>query len=73
MTIAINQGPRLHKHIRNNVYTTRHKNLIKDFNGENKKKNKPLSQNGSNYKTPKDEPNQNLRSRRGFYFNQWKL
>lgn len=38
MTIAINQGPRLHKHIRNNVYTTRYKNLIKILTERTKKK-----------------------------------
>lgn len=42
MTIVINQGPRLHKHIRNNVYTTRHKNLIKILTERTKKKQAAL-------------------------------
>lgn len=51
MTIVINQGPRLLKHIANNVYTTSHKNLIKILT-ERTEKNMPPSENGSNYKTP---------------------
>lgn len=55
MTIIINPGPRLHKHIGNNVCTTIHKNLIKILT--ERTKNMPLSLNGSNYKTPNVEKN----------------
>lgn len=51
MTFVINQGPRLLKHIANNVYTTSHKNLIKILT-ERTEKTCRLSENGSNYKTP---------------------
>ena len=54
MALVINQGPRLHKQIGNNVYTTSHKNLIKILTASSKITCR-LSQNGSNYKTPRTE------------------
>lgn len=56
MTFVINQAPRLHKHIANNVYTTSHKNLIKILT-KRTKKHAAFSQNDSNYKTPSIEKN----------------
>lgn len=54
MALVINQGPRLHKQIGNNVYTTSHKNLIKILTASSKTTCR-LSQNGSNYKTSRTE------------------
>lgn len=54
MALVINQGPWLHKHIGNNVYTTSHKNLIKILTASTETTCR-LSQNGSNYKTPRTE------------------
>lgn len=59
MAFVINQVPWLHKHIGNNVYTTSHKNLIKILTARTETTCR-LSQNGSNYKTPRVEKNRTV-------------
>lgn len=59
MAFVINQVPRLHKHIGNNVYTPSHKNLIKILTARTETTCR-LSQNGSNYKTPRVEKNRTV-------------
>lgn len=62
MTIIINPGPRLHKHIGNNVCTTIHKNLIKILT-ERTKKHAAFSK---RLKLQNTERGEKWRCRRGF-------